>query len=193
MRTFIALELPAGFADEVALLSRSLARRVEGRFVRQESHHLTLAFLGDVDETQLRRAMDAMDVAGADRDPIALSCNGLGTFGRKGDVTLWLGLAANDALEGLAASLRDELAQRSIPFDRKKFVPHITLARRARVPKDSLDGLPFPLPAHACRMTLFKSTLAPDGAIYKPLYTANLAIGPKEQPLEADQELVNRK
>ena len=174
MRTFIALELPPCFADETEMLSRSLERRIEGRLVRPGSHHLTPAFLGDVDETRLRHAMDAMDAAGRGCGPVELSCTGLGTFGRKGDFTLWLGLASNAALEGLAAHLREELTRWGVPFDRKKFLPHITLARRARIPGRALDGLPFPATDRAERMMLFKSTLSPDGAEYKPLYAVAL-------------------
>lgn len=174
MRTFAALELPTCFAEETALLSCSIAQHVDGRFMRRASYHLTLAFLGDVDEVQLRHAMDALDAACAGRAPLTLSCSGLGTFGRKNDATLWLGVSASDALAELAAAVRDELEHRGVPFDRKKFVPHITLARRARIAPGALDGLPFPGAAYANKVTLFKSTLSPEGATYKPLYTIEL-------------------
>ena len=174
MRTFIALELPESFVEETALLAESMSRRVTGRFMPRESYHLTLAFLGEVGEPEMRRAMDAVDAACAGREPVALSCNGLGTFGKKGDATLWLGLAPNEGLTELAARIRDELACRDITFDRKNFVPHITIARRARIAKGALDGLAFPFDALGVRVALFKSTLTPTGAQYKPLYSAEL-------------------
>ena len=174
MRTFIALELPESFIEETALLAASMSRRVAGRFMPRESYHLTLAFLGEVDEVDVRRAMDAVDAACAECEPVALSCNGLGTFGRKGDATLWLGLAPNEGVTELAARVRDELVRRDITFDRKNFVPHITIARRARIAKGALDGLAFPFDALGARVTLFKSTLAPTGAQYKPLYSTEL-------------------
>ena len=174
MRTFIAIELPDELADEVAQLARNLSAHVKGRFMPRETYHLTLAFLGSLDDAEVSRAMDALDTACAGYAPIELSCTGLGTFGRKNDATLWLGMAPNAGISELAEHVRAELDARSVPFDRKKFLPHITLARRARIATGALDGLAFPRSAHAETVTLFKSTLTPDGALYKPLYSVNL-------------------
>ena len=176
MRAFVALELPEAFADEVAALSRRLAFVCEGRFVRLP--HLTLAFLGEVGEADARRAMDALDAACVGIGPLELAPEGLGTFGRGRDATLWLGIEKGPALEALAGRLRGELAARGLCLDERPFLPHVTLARRVRVPRGSLGELAFPLPDEASRVTLFKSTLEPDGARYKPLYTVELGGGP---------------
>lgn len=174
MRAFVALELPEAFADEVAALSRRLAATCEGRFVPDENHHLTLAFLGEVDEAGARRAMDALDAACAGVGPVELTADGLGTFGRGRAATLWLGIRRSEGLALLARRLREELAARDLAFDEKDFLPHVTLARRARVPRGELGDLAFPLPDEARRVTLFRSVLEPDGARYKPLYTVRL-------------------
>ena len=50
MRTFVALELPERFAIETAALSHKLETTLEGRFLPPCTHHLTLAFLGEVGE-----------------------------------------------------------------------------------------------------------------------------------------------
>lgn len=73
-----------------------------------------------------------------------------------------------------AERLRDELASRSVPFDAKPFKPHITLARRARIPKASLPPLAFPRDDRAAAVTLCKGTLERTGAVYKPLHTTYL-------------------
>ncbi|MBM6675674.1 RNA 2',3'-cyclic phosphodiesterase [Olsenella uli] len=174
MRAFVALELPEAFADEVAALSRRLAAACPGRFVAEGSHHLTLAFLGELDETGVRGAMDALDAACAGAGPVGLRATGLGTFGRGRDATLWLGVEKTDELAALAGRLRGELAARGLASDEKDFLPHVTLARRARVPRGALGELAFPLPDEARRVTLFRSILGPDGARYKPLYTVAL-------------------
>ena len=54
MRTFIALDLPPGFADDAAALARRLSASMEGRFLPRDTYHLTLAFLG-----KFGRATDA--------------------------------------------------------------------------------------------------------------------------------------
>lgn len=174
MRAFIALEPPEKFVEDVAAMARVLSAAVEGRFVPRQNYHVTLAFLGDVDEAQAREAMDAMDEACAEAAAVSMRPDGLGKFGRASDATLWMGLTPDPELTGLAERLREALRSCGIGFDDKPFLPHITLARRAKLPKGALPELAFPLPCNAARVTLFKSTLSRDGAQYKPLYEIEL-------------------
>ncbi|MDM8271669.1 RNA 2',3'-cyclic phosphodiesterase [Thermophilibacter provencensis] len=174
MRAFVALELPEAFADETAALSRALAEVCDGRFVDPENLHLTLAFLGEVGEAEARSAMAALDAACLGTGPVRLGATGLGTFGRASDATLWLGIQKDPQLMGLADRMREELAARDLSYDEKGFLPHVTLARRARLPRGGLGELAFPLPDVATRLTLFRSILGSDGARYKSLYTVEL-------------------
>lgn len=174
MRAFIALELPGRFVDEVTDLAQDLRSCVEGRFMPQGNYHLTLAFLGDAYEREIASAMAALDTVSAEFQPVPLSCTGLGTFGRSNDATLWLGLNPDPALTSLAKRIREELSDRDVSFDEKQFKPHITLARRARMPRGDMPALGFPRDAQAAHITLFKSELTREGAIYKPLYTVEL-------------------
>ena len=118
--------------------------------------------------------MDAIDEACQGIGAVGLSCNGLGTFGRSSDATLWLGLDPEQGLSELAVSVRAKLAARGVALDDKPVRPHITLARRARIPRGILPELPFPAPVAASRVTPFKSVLSKDGATYKPIYTVDL-------------------
>ena len=174
MRAFIALELPDLFEDEVTALARQLRDAVDGRFMRRETYHVTLAFLGDVNEAGVRDAMAALDEACAGRATVELAPDGLGTFGRSRDATLWMGLRLVPELLTLAVDIRAALDAHGVAYDRKGFRPHITLARRARMPQGALPGLVFPEPGQATRVTLFKSELSFEGATYKPLYTVEL-------------------
>lgn len=177
MRAFIALELPPRFADEVAEIARQLALTVDGRFMPRENHHLTLAFLGDICEAGASTAVAVVEKACAQADgPIPLRCVGLGSFGKPSDATLWLGVDADPALLDLVQSVRSGLDATGITYDTKPFKPHITLARRTRLPRGtSLPALPFPNTDRADTVTLFKSTLSSEGACYKPLFSAVLA------------------
>lgn len=175
MRTFVALELPERFADDVAALAHRLEMQVDGRFPPRETHHLTLAFTGNVDERTLASLVDAVERACKGRAGVALRAEGLGTFGRRSDATLWLGIAPDQSLMELAAAIRDELSAHGVSFDGKAFKPHVTLARRTRISTGTLADLAFPLPDTARRVTVFKSTLTSDGAKYKPLHTVLLA------------------
>ena len=130
---------------------------------------LTLAFLGDIDERGVQFAKAAIEAARTHAAPLELVPDGLGKFGKPRDATLWLGVRPHETLVQLAASLRDELSAREVPFDGKPFKPHVTLARRAAIPNAPLPALAFPEPASATAVTLFKSELGPEGARYFPL------------------------
>ena len=174
MRTFIALDIPQALREDIAALARQLKASVRGRFVPRENYHVTIAFLGDVIERELADAMLVLDEAVSRFAPVELAPDGLGKFGRANDATLWLGFAQDPALMELAAFVRAGLDDASVSFDAKPFVPHLTIARRAALDHGTLPALPFPAPAHANELTLFKSTLTSDGAIYEPLYTVRL-------------------
>lgn len=174
MRTFIALELPPRFADDTARLARQLSAAVRGRFMPRGNHHITLAFLGEVDEAGARRAVEALDAACAGVRAVRCAADGLGTFGRSRDATLWLGIARDPDLMRLAGRLRAEFLGRGLEVDAKPFRPHVTLARRARMPEVPLGDLAFPEPDRAHAVTLFRSTLGSEGATYKPLYRVEL-------------------
>ena len=174
MRAFIALGLPEGLAREMAACSRWLATAIEGRITPPENHHLTLAFLGELDECGAEAAICALDEACAGRPPVLLEPKGLNTFGRGKERTLVLEFEDNPELCALAASVRSRLSEHWVDFDEKPFRPHITLARRVRLPKD-LGLLSLPEAAWAADVTLYKSTLTSDGPIYKGLYTKELA------------------
>ena len=135
---------------------------------------MTIAFLGDVIERELADAMLALDEAASRFAPVELAPDGLGKFGRANDATLWLGFTQNPKLMELAAFVREGLDDAGVNYDSKPFVPHLTIARRAALDSGTLPALPFPAPAHADELTLFKSTLTGDGAIYEPVYTVRL-------------------
>lgn len=174
MRAFIALDIPQALREDVAALARQLKTSVRGRFVPRENYHVTIAFLGDVIERELADAMLALDEAASRFAPVELAPDGLGKFGRANDATLWLGFTQDPKLMELAAFVREGLDDAGVNYDSKPFVPHLTIARRAALDSGTLPALPFPAPAHADELTLFKSTLTGDGAIYEPVYTVRL-------------------
>lgn len=171
MRMFVALELPDGLKAEIADLSRTLSRGCGGRFVDHEGYHLTLAFLGVIDEMGVALAADALDEACIGMAPVRLVPNGLGKFGSSRDATLWLGFVPEPELVGLFGRVRDGLRVRGLPFDEKPFSPHVTLARHACLSEGTLSVTSLPAETDAACVTLFRSTLSPDGPIYTPLHT----------------------
>jgi len=127
MRLFLAIRLSDAMGASVADAVKSLKKQgVTGRFVPVENLHLTLAFLGEVeDPAPVTAAMEKLRFS-----PFPLELTGLGTFRD----LLWVGLRGSDDLDRLVRDLRKALDEAGVGYDRKKFVPHITLARRMRGP-----------------------------------------------------------
>ncbi|MCR4764178.1 MAG: RNA 2',3'-cyclic phosphodiesterase [Lachnospiraceae bacterium] len=96
---------------------------LRGNFTRVENLHLTLAFIGEYGDVGAVR-----DTLGdVEFSPFEISLQGIGRFGD----LYWAGIRESDDLEKLAKRIRRALAEAGIPFDRKKFNPHITLVRKA--------------------------------------------------------------
>ncbi len=174
MRTFIAVELPEAFKDEVAGVARQLSAAIDARYAPRANYHITLAFLGDITEAQLRSAIGVLEEAAQGLCSFPLRPDGIGKFGKSHNATLWMGVAKAPELMSLTENLREGLHAEGVPMDGKAFLPHITLARHATIPKAELPRLLFPQEASARKVTIFKSTLLKAGAEYKPLYTVEL-------------------
>lgn len=120
MRLFIAIcltgEMRAALRD---IQAQMRAQRVSGNYTPPENMHLTLAFIGDYP--------DPDDVPLPALEPFTLSLDGFGNFGS----LWWAGIRPCEALRRYVQNLRHALDAQGIPFDRKRFSPHITLVRQA--------------------------------------------------------------
>lgn len=122
MRLFIAILLDDAMRDALLSMQAEMRRQnVRASYTPEENLHLTLAFVGDYPDPDA--VLDALPPL----SPFELRLQGFGAFGD----LWWAGLEDSAALEGYVKRLRHNLAQAGIPFDRKRFSPHITLARRA--------------------------------------------------------------
>lgn len=178
MRAFIALELPDELIDELGNVVHTLAATTPGRYIPRANYHLTLAFLGEIDESEARCAIDVLDKASAGRSEPLLILDGLGTFGKDRNTTLWVGVRATSEIITLGAYVRQELDQQGIYYDRKPLRPHITIARKVQL--GEMVSFRTCHPAPAPRITLFRSILNESGATYQPLYSASLCQQGKE-------------
>ncbi len=124
MRLFIAIQFDEPMVRALTEFQEKLrAYGVRGRFPPPENLHLTLAFIGEWNAPELvTEAMEAVPFS-----PAVLRLDGLGSFGN----LYWAGLSDNGTLSAYVKKLRAALAARSIPYDRKRFSPHITLVRNA--------------------------------------------------------------
>ena len=136
---FIALRPDqAGIASLAAISERLQSWELPGRWTHPDDLHLTLAFLGPVDDDEARYLPDALaEVAGSQRRPRLTLC-GLGASGSHGEVPRAVFAALHDPEAACAAMHRDVCEALDLGPG-EAFRPHITLCRPAPMPR----GLPL--------------------------------------------------
>ncbi|MFN7573384.1 MAG: RNA 2',3'-cyclic phosphodiesterase [Betaproteobacteria bacterium] len=156
MRCFVALwPDPATRARLAALTAEQQARFPQARPMLAENLHLTLAFIGELDDPQARAVAQA--VARIDCTPLDWTLDRVGAFARA--QVLWAGGPRSEPLDALAAQVRATLDALAIRYDRKLFAAHVTLLRdlpRAQASKAAQPIAPPPL-WHAARPVLLRS------------------------------------
>lgn len=182
-RLFAAVPLPRPLLDRALEAQLALGRSTRCRLVPEGRLHLTLAFLGEVPAERTAEAEEALrrSCASAAR-PVMLEPSQLGFFGNPDDALVWMGIEQDGALRGLAATLRGELESLSLPCDGKEFLPHVTLARKARL-DGALPRIPGTPACAAAEAVLFESELAADGPRYRALASFGLPAE-EERPVE---------
>jgi 2'-5' RNA ligase len=173
MRLFVAIDLPQQQKDEV----RRLYTQLPGaRWVPAEQLHLTLRFLGEVEEAgvpSIKKALGRVSFP-----PFALSLSGVGHFpaGRFPRV-FWVGFAPAPELAQLYVSLERNLAEAGFLPEERKFSPHLTLARLHGTPAAAVDALEAAHRTFSCdpftvtEFHLYQSVLKPGGAVHTSLAT----------------------
>lgn len=130
MRTFIAIELAEEEKDYLAALQAETQQHCRrGNYTPRENFHLTLHFLGEVEEGDLEYLRDALYETGRRNRPFSLTIGQIGFFPRGRQGVLWAGTEKSPALQRLSATLEKSLEQQGFARDRKGFSPHITLGR----------------------------------------------------------------
>jgi 2'-5' RNA ligase len=180
-RMFVALDLPDGARDAlVEWRDRLIAGRRDLRPVRPEALHVTLVFLGWQDEAEAERIAAAMFDAVGRLGPPLLTPAGVRPLPPRDPRLFALDLEdEDDRAVALQAAVSNALeAGRWYRPEKRPFWPHMTLARVKRgvrraagLPAQAPPGEPFP----AAELTLYRSTLRPQGALYEPLARRGLA------------------
>jgi len=181
MRLFIAILLPEPVREALSALRLGLPG---ARWVEPEAMHLTLRFMGEVNAGEaedIDAALAAIHVPAFD-----LAISGIGNFQSRRRVrSLWVGLGRSEPLARLQGKVESAVVRAGFEPERRKFKPHVTLARLKKTPvghvgaymetHDTFAVAPFAVTA----FTLMRSYLNRDGPHYETL---------AEYPLEGAQQ-----
>jgi 2'-5' RNA ligase len=168
MRLFVGLELPWTLRQRLSMLAGGLPG---ARWVPEENYHVTLRFIG---ETPSHRAEDIDSALACLRArSFALTLAGIGTFQKAGRTTaLWAGVERCPALELLQTKIENALQRAGLEPERRRFVPHATLARLDNAPEAKLaafvqaHNLFRAEPVTVDHFTLFSSRLGKEQSVY---------------------------
>ena len=170
-RLFVALDLPEALRPRLALLQAGVPG---ARWVRPESLHVTLRFIGEVDG-DVAQDLD-MSLQRLTGSAFSYRLSGVGHFGpdRKPHM-LWAGVERNEALTALRDRVERAVIAAGLPPEDRKFKPHVTLGRLKdpslpRVRRWLTEQALFAsTDIRADHVVLFRSHLGADGAHYEPL------------------------
>jgi 2'-5' RNA ligase len=191
IRLFAAIVLPEDVNEELENLSSGLP---DARWSPAERRHLTLRFIGEVD------GLGYQDVAAAlariTEPPFELSLRGVGHFPPRGEPkTLWAGVSESAPLEALHRRVDRVLVEAGLEPERRKYVPHITLARLSGTPSGRVGGylaanaLYRSRPFTVDHLALFSSRLFAHGPEYTLEETYALDSGGDHPLPQSGQEL----
>ncbi|MBC6404817.1 MAG: RNA 2',3'-cyclic phosphodiesterase [Rhodospirillales bacterium] len=169
LRLFVALSLPEAVR---AQLNGIAGRLSAARWLDRDSYHITLRFIGEIDGGLAGDLAD--ELAGLDGRGFELSLAGLGHFGDGPKArALWARVEKTEPLLRLQQKVEQALRRAGCKPERRRFTPHVTLARLYNTPPDALYSFilrhsllrlgPFPVKD----FVLYRSFLRGEGALYR--------------------------
>jgi len=184
MRMFIAIELSAEIKDELMRIQNILkSSGADIKWVKPEAMHLTLKFMGEVDETKMPEIKETFDPALSDTSAFNIKLGQIGAFPNLNNLrVLWVGIdpSCSKALEDMFKKIDKALESAGIPKEDKKFSAHLTLGRvrtgkNRQILKDKiLSAQPLPKSCIVKEAIIYKSTLTPDGPVYAVIHKVRL-------------------
>jgi 2'-5' RNA ligase len=168
IRLFVALDLPWELRERLSMLAHGLHGV---RWVPPENYHLTLRFIGETPAhraEEIDLALSALRTRG-----FTLTFSGVGLFEKGGRPNaLWVGVERNPSLDHLRGKIETALQRIGLEPERRRFAPHVTLARFDNVPDAKLaaylqaNNLFRSQPVPVEHFTLFSSRLGKEASVY---------------------------
>jgi 2'-5' RNA ligase len=185
LRVFVALEIPPEVRGALDAVMRKLEPESRGaRWVRSESLHVTLKFIGEAPAPQVEQIKSELAAVRAD-DSVRIAFRGAGFFpNERHPRVFWAGIEAAGNLAELAAEVERRLEPLGIPREAREFRPHLTLARfkseegLARLRAALATAGPLEFGSMETReLHLYESRLERGGAVYTRLASFPFAGG----------------
>ena len=174
MRAFIAIDLPEGVKD----ISVKVQEKIKGFAVIKpvKDVHITLKFLGDVDENQIQEIRKEISVI--KKKKFKIHTSNIGVFPNQNFIrVVWIGFEPKKDINDLKKEIDNNLIR--FGFKRDEFIAHATIARIKSIKnkerflgilKEKIDNIEF----EVNEFKLKKSTLTKQGPIYEDICSFDL-------------------
>ncbi|RLB12928.1 MAG: RNA 2',3'-cyclic phosphodiesterase [Deltaproteobacteria bacterium] len=180
IRSFLAFEIPPEIRDTLALIYNGLRETaLNVRWVKQENIHITVIFMGNVDEKNIVPMAKVLEKACNKYAPFMIRIKGAGVFSNlRNPRVLWIGVDGDiKRMRYFRDRLQKDLKAFGIKEEKRRFTPHLTVGRFKRgfnqgaKLKELIEKYRDIASADAMlkELVLFKSELRPEGAIYTKL------------------------
>ncbi len=173
MRLFIAVEIGNEARDNIAESMEKLkGMGFRARFVNPENLHITLKFLGDIREEQVKRLCEDVSDVVKKHSRFSFTLDGVGYFGKRNDIrVVWIGVKDGQPLQNLMKDVQERLNY--IRMDEHEPVPHLTIARVRHARENAgladelerMKGVKFG-EVRVKEVKIKKSVLTPKGPVY---------------------------
>jgi len=183
MRLFIALPFAPPVKQRLGEIIAEFKQFDEPvRWVKADNIHLTLRFLGETEEKLVPRLQEMITTIAPRYQSVEANFSTLGAFPNlRRPRVIWVGLTdLPEHLFALADEIEQKIRQLGFKPEHRRFKPHVTLGRvkrdrQVRVLPAEIERYPMePIAVRLDTLTLFKSTLTPDGPIYEALTACSL-------------------
>ena len=181
IRAFLAIDLNASIRDALDRFQNQADSVLSVKWVLPQSMHLTVKFLGDIQEGQVKVLQEVLEGVVKEISPFSLTIKGIGGFpSLQRPRILWAGVAGEvDHLEVLVSCIESALSPLGFALEDRAYHPHLTLSRIKSNSREigKTIGV-FDLfkkewvfgDLTVDRLCLFQSQLTPRGAIYSRLW-----------------------
>jgi len=183
LRLFIAIDIPDEIKRAISeLIGRLKKTGSDVKWVRPETVHITLKFLGEVEESKIKAITDRLEMISKRHAPFELEAVGTGVFpDYSRPRVLWIGIRQNEEVQKIYEEINTELKALGFEEENRAFKPHLTIGRVKS--RSGLNQTLKTLRGFSKRdfgkisvkeILLMKSTLKPTGAEYEKIHVSAL-------------------
>ncbi len=123
-RLFTGIKIPTAICEQLSLIQFGL---LGARWIDAHDFHITLRFIGDVDDDLATDLVDGY--AQITANPFIIQLKSVGVFGRDRPRMIWAGVVNSAPLEQLYSAHEIKSQRLGLKAEGRKFIPHVTLAR----------------------------------------------------------------